>query len=710
MKRNARLGTGLLAFGTVFAAFAGYAYLAPASYRSSALLVCDGCAAAGKSQQYDDVSLALGLERALLEPETLRKLTGELGDDAADLSPLAGARRVRSSLEVESLNGRSFVVSYTDSSPYRAQRLADLLSRRALEQLPGLFGASPSEARARAAEELSVFMARHPELLVAPPPISSEREGAKPEGRDRSLSLLKAERKRLTTRLSEAVKIERARAESSDNPYPDSSSELDDPERIRRRLAEIEAALASPRLSLATSASSAPALSAADRTELGRLIENLTRGPTSAPSDTVRARVVTPAERPGAPISPPRRLLLGFGALFAIAAGLGAALLPLRRRRKPTTTARIVAATEPQPRAVPRRPRATSVLLQRVPPGSDVPTSSRRSVTPEVILPAIRAARIVDVAEARAESSRRKQEPESSRRDPRPESSRRDPRPESSRRDPRPESSRRGPEVRRTLMMGSVENLSTRDTVPLEIVAEPASPRFRQDPADNGRDIVAYSELVAQGEQITPYDVPVGWHPNSALQVERLRGMAHALYPLASEHSFVLAVTSGADAAADKSRTAAELALALAEFAHRRVLLLEGNFTRPSIQRWMRLRVPNAYGFTRQLQAYAERRLYGGWKVIRCTQWLDVCAEGAVRTPGAILGDDFVSALRELQRHYGFIVIDGPSLDEASDCRALDRSLEGVVVVRKHGATLSEERLSSLFTQKRFATVIDSAA
>ena len=49
-------------------------------------------------------------------------------------------------------------------------------------------------------------------------------------------------------------------------------------------------------------------------------------------------------------------------------------------------------------------------------------------------------------------------------------------------------------------------------------------------------------------------------------------------------------------------------------------------------------------------------------------------------------------------------------LDDASDCRALDKSLEGVVVVRKHGATLSESRLSSLFTEKRFATVIESAA
>jgi Mrp family chromosome partitioning ATPase len=267
------------------------------------------------------------------------------------------------------------------------------------------------------------------------------------------------------------------------------------------------------------------------------------------------------------------------------------------------------------------------------------------------------------------------------------------------------------------LMMGSVESatggashLSTRDTVPLEILAEPVSPRPRGDARRDARDIVPYSDLVDQGALVTPYEVPVGWHPDSTLDVERLRGMAQALYPLAAERTFVLAVTGTADAASDKSRTAAELALALAEFAHRRVLLLEGNFTRPAIQRFMRLRVPNAYGFTRQLQAFAERRLYGGWKVIRCTQWLDVCAEGSVRTPGAILGEDFVAALGELERHYGFIVIDGPSLEEASDCRALDRSLEGVVVVRKHGATLSEARLSSLFTHKRFATVIESAA
>ncbi len=108
------------------------------------------------------------------------------------------------------------------------------------------------------------------------------------------------------------------------------------------------------------------------------------------------------------------------------------------------------------------------------------------------------------------------------------------------------------------------------------------------------------------------------------------------------------------------------------------MLLLEGNFTRPAIQRWMRLRIPNAYGFTRQLQAYSERRLHGGWKVARCTQWLDVCAEGAVRTPGAILGAEFVTALQRARATLpGFIVIDGPSLDDASDCRALDRSLEG---------------------------------
>ena len=111
MKRNARLGTGLLAFGTVFAAFSGYAFLAPATYRSSALLIADPSKEAGAAERRDDVALALGLEQALLDPDTLRKLTVELGDDAAELSPLTAARRVRSALEVESVGGRSFVIS-----------------------------------------------------------------------------------------------------------------------------------------------------------------------------------------------------------------------------------------------------------------------------------------------------------------------------------------------------------------------------------------------------------------------------------------------------------------------------------------------------------------------------------------------------------------------------------------------------------------------
>jgi Mrp family chromosome partitioning ATPase len=682
MKRNARLGTGLLAFGTVIAAFSGYAYLAPATYRSSALVVAEGDQVPAEAERRDDVTLALGVEQTLLDPETLRKLTAELGDEAADLSPLDAARRVRSSLEVESLGGRSFLISYLDSSPDRAQRLADLLSRKAIEQLPSLLGTDPSIVRTRAAEELSAFVARHPELLAEPPPVPQQNDGAKPERGDRALSLLKAERWRLASRLSQVTKANRSGAESTDDAYAEPSAPLDDADRLRRRIAQIDTALASPRLSLATSASSAASLSSADRTELARLIQNLTRTSNPAGAAAVRARVVTPAQRPNRPISPPRRLLLGLGALFAIAAGLGAAFLP--RHRRSSTRAAPLVSTQPIPRPVPRRPRATSAVMPLVPARVDSPPTPRRSPTPEVVLPPVRTARIIDVAEARSESLRRAGQSEPSR--------------------------RREQEVRRTLMMGSVENLSTRDTVPLEIVAEPVSSRRRDEARDGGRNIVAYSDLVGQGALVTPYEVPVGWHPNSSLQVERLRGMAHVLYPLANERSFVLAVTSTSEAASDKSRTAAELALALAEFAHRRVLLLEGNFTRPAIQRWMRLRIPNAYGFTRQLQAYTERRLYGGWKVARCTQWLDVCAEGAVRTPGAILGPEFVAALRELERNYGFIVIDGPSLDDASDCRALDKSLEGVVVVRKHGATLSESRLSSLFTEKRFATVIESAA
>lgn len=679
MKR--RLGTGLVAFTTVFSAFCAYAYLAPTSYRATALVVAEG---SEPTSGRDDATLALELEHALLDPETRASLTAALGDDAEKLAPHAALRRLRSALEIESWGGRSFVISYTDGSPDQAVRLADLLTRKALEKLPALLGADPNAARARAAEELSAFIQQHPELTVEPPLVAQSGD-QKSDLRDRTLSVLKDERSRLVRRLAELAKnIPPAELEG---PTPSTLLRLEDnPARLRRRIAEIDAALGGPRLSLAANTPPALPLSTADRAELARLVENLDRSFQAVPGAEIRARVITPAQRPSEPISPPRGLLLGIGALLGVFAGLGAACFPRQRRSARPATPESPA---PQSKRWPQeQPQKGGALLPfpRDPRREAAPLSRRPEIaTP--ILPPIRGARIIEVAEPRVESA------------------------------PRAEAERRAPaeqppprlEATRPVVVGSVQPLPTRDTIPFEFVAEPV-PAPPTEPSVGHSHIVTYSELADQGALITPYDVPVGWHPDSALQVERLRGLAHALYPLAAERPFVLAVTSTPSAVADKSRTAAELALALAEFAHRRVLLLEGNFTRPSLQRWMRLRVPSAYGFTRQLQAYAERRLYGGWKVARCTQWLDVCAEGAVRTPGAMLGAEFIGALRELERHYGFIVIDGPPIDAVSDCRALDQSLEGVVVVRKRGAKLPEARLSSLFTAKRFSTVIDSAA
>ena len=57
LESNKPIGRG--SFGTVFTAFAGYAYLAPATYRSSSLLVCDGCnAGAEDAARRDDVTCA----------------------------------------------------------------------------------------------------------------------------------------------------------------------------------------------------------------------------------------------------------------------------------------------------------------------------------------------------------------------------------------------------------------------------------------------------------------------------------------------------------------------------------------------------------------------------------------------------------------------------------------------------------------------------
>ena len=94
------------------------------------------------------------------------------------------------------------------------------------------------------------------------------------------------------------------------------------------------------------------------------------------------------------------------------------------------------------------------------------------------------------------------------------------------------------------------------------------------------------------------------------------------------------------------------------------------------------------------------------WNVVRCQPALDVLGEGIMRTPGLMVGPHFAASVTELSMLYAFVVIDGPSLQDAGDCRALDAMLGATIFVhtRKRASELS--RAATLFAKKRFSWTV----
>jgi hypothetical protein len=117
--------------------------------------------------------------------------------------------------------------------------------------------------------------------------------------------------------------------------------------------------------------------------------------------------------------------------------------------------------------------------------------------------------------------------------------------------------------------------------------------------------------------------------------------------------------------------------------------------------------MPPADGFLRQLAARIAGRIEQGWTVMRCTPTLDVVAEGVMRSPGIILTEPFDACLRDLRKCYDIIVIDGPVLSEAPECRALDALSDALILVCSTTGT-EPARARGSFGKKRFSAMIQA--
>ena len=784
---------GILIAIIVFAVFAAYAYLAPTTYRTSALLLVDSATPSQPAKLPEPLEAARRLSEAILDRVMLERLVKERATSDAAEARAAAANQIRLSLEIDTSDAHAFSISYRDTNRERVQRACNDLARRAFELAPLVLADRSAEReselkRQRQTQELAAFLALHPEAAAETP-------AGQPPEKDAALSAFHAEKANLEKRL-----LDLGSGRVSDNPYLDPKES--DPTLLRRRLAEINSALNARREALSAKLPS-KGLSPELRAEWKRLLEAVTKVGAEAQvaSPQLVARIATVAPVPAAPIDPNRPLLLFFGVVFG--GGLGAAYTLVARatQQRRTKSSRPPAAgpqasnvdvppapavpsglgprvpsyqppqpsqhSEPPPQtrsappivpvpqrlissSPPRRFDRTQPLVlhgevvgdaeHRNQPSSNPPPAAvqpqpRRFASTLVLPPAenplasdpkadpvlASAARVWD-EEIRAHAVpgfavvRPGSEPppapavvEAPSAHPPASRSPRS-RPRSQMKVTQPLGSFM-PELLLKESAGQIGETTSRNSEPPRPPAAPRSPAPRSPsvaPASQSRYSYVSSVPPAENTVTIVRPSPANWAPDASLVPALRRPVCEQLYPLAVEGCFIVLVVGVPEANEQKSRVAAELALALAESGHPRILLLDGDMQGPRVHRLMRVDMPMSAGFSQQLRDRINNKGELRWTVVSCGKVLHVLAEGMMRSPGLLLSQQFSEGLAELRNYYDFIVIDGPSASLALESQALDAVSNGVVYVCGKQGSPALAQLQAMFSEKRLQTVVTS--
>lgn len=778
-----RVRPGILIAMIVFAVFATYAYLAPATYRTSALLIVESATPSQPAKLPEPLEAARRLSERVLDRVMLERLAKERATSQAAGTWTAAASQVRQSLEIDTSDAHAFSISYRDTDKARVQRACNDLARRAVELAPLVLVDRSAEhenelRRQQQTQELAAFLALHPEA-------ASEAQPSDGQSPDKDIALLAfhAEKASLEKRLAEL-----AAGRGTDNPYLEARES--DPTFLRRRLAEIDTAL-SARREVFNTKPSGKVLSPTLRAEWKRLLEAVTKasaeGPVSSP--TLLARIVTAAPAPSAPIDPNRPLILFFGVVFggglaaaytlvaraaeqrrtkssrpppaapqavsiefppvpAVPSGLGPSvpvyqpsppsappIIPIPQRpisssppapldqtqplqvRGPVaanTQQRNQQSSNPPPPAVgqPRRFASTLVL-----PPAENPLASDPHADPVLATAArawdeeIRAHAVPGFAVVRPGSEPPPPTPTEMQAPPAPTQIQvpASPAPRSRPRSQMKVTQPLGSFLPELLLKESAAlrgEATARPAEPSRPPAAPGSPSVP--PASQSRYSYVSSVPPAENTVTIVRPAPNNWAPDATLKPALRRSVCEQLYPLAVEGCFIVLVVGVPESLEQKSRVAAELALALAESGHPRILLMDGDMQGPRVHRLMHVDMPMSAGFSQQLRDRINEKGERRWTVVSCGKSLHVLAEGMMRTPGLLLSRKFAESLAELRQYYDFIIIDGPSTSLAVESQALDAVADGVVYVSGQHSSAARTELQSLFREKRLQTVVTS--
>ncbi len=408
---------GTIVFALVLVGFVAYALGAPATYRSTAVVVVQpvsGSSAVGLPKPGEGAQL---LRQAALDPQVMMTLVSEERRPPTDTVTQVRSR-IADSLSVESSDGKTFTFAATASSAERSQRICNAFAQQAANRAAKVLDSTPDAAAdpgEKAKAELLAFLAAHPGIASEPVPTA-----VKP-GSDPLVLALRAERTRIEAKLAQQPPAD----PDAENPYED-QPQLQNPKSLKLRLKEIDKVL-DARAMAAARATAAPAPSSSHttpevRAEWQRLLKAVSdsRSAEPAPPPGPRLKVtLARAALPRLPIKPDRARLVLVGVLTSIIAGVLAALLrgTLEARAfraygmktgdhpvaPPQTTLRlkqnqlpklIGPAPEPPPTPLPAAP-VQAVQKEPIPLAPRVPTSighpalAPTAITPIPVVPMI---------------------------------------------------------------------------------------------------------------------------------------------------------------------------------------------------------------------------------------------------------------------------------------------------------------------------------
>ena len=170
-------------------------------------------------------------------------------------------------------------------------------------------------------------------------------------------------------------------------------------------------------------------------------------------------------------------------------------------------------------------------------------------------------------------------------------------------------------------------------------------------------------------------------HSQVAEQFRRLRNAVQALNPDGAARSVLM--TSAVEGEG-KTVATLNLAMALAELPHLRVLVLDADFTNPSVEELLGL--PHRQGITEVLRGRLPLD-----QAVRQTavDRLDMIGPGeALPNPAEILNLDRIRAvLNSLKRGYDYILIDAPAVLAMNHPSVMGAIADGILLVVRMGKT-----------------------